>query len=307
MYTILSALFPVFTVIALGYGLRQARWLPEEFWRGTEKLTYFVLVPCLFLRLALKAELGNSDLFYAPLLPLSAIAAVTVFLLVFRRSITPSKPAFASIYLGAIRFNNYVLLPIAMALYGTEGMEVTALLVSVMVPAGNLLCVSMLAHYGDNTVVNRKQIIGRVITNPLILTCSLGLLANYAGITLPKFLDDTLGILAAPALTLGLLAVGAGIDLKALHRVGKPLLIPSIMKLLVMPALVLLCGLVLRVDTLILHVVVLFAAIPSATSSYILTRQMGGDNTLMANIIAFQTVAAAITIPLVLLVADYLI
>ncbi|MNT83778.1 Membrane transport protein [compost metagenome] len=47
-------------------------------------------------------------------------------------------------------------------------------------------------------------------------------------------------------------------------------------------------------------VAILFQALPTASSSYVMARQMGGNAPLMANIIALQTVLAALTLPLML-------
>ncbi|MNI86306.1 hypothetical protein D3C73_1433920 [compost metagenome] len=48
---------------------------------------------------------------------------------------------------------------------------------------------------------------------------------------------------------------------------------------------------------------VLFQALPTASSSYVMARQMGGNAPLMATIIALQTVAAAVTLPLMLMLS----
>jgi predicted permease len=48
----------------------------------------------------------------------------------------------------------------------------------------------------------------------------------------------------------------------------------------------------------------LFHSLPTASSAYILSRQLGGDAPLMAGIIAFQTLLAAVTMPLTLLAAS---
>ena len=49
------------------------------------------------------------------------------------------------------------------------------------------------------------------------------------------------------------------------------------------------------------QVALIFAALPAATSSYILARQMGGAPALVANILTVQTLAAAVTLPLLIL------
>jgi predicted permease len=67
-----------------------------------------------------------------------------------------------------------------------------------------------------------------------------------------------------------------------------------------MPGLTALLLLALGVHGAPAAVVILFQAVPTATSSYILARQLGGDADLMAGIITVQTIAAAVTLPIVL-------
>jgi malonate transporter and related proteins len=47
-------------------------------------------------------------------------------------------------------------------------------------------------------------------------------------------------------------------------------------------------------------IAILFNALPTATSSYILASQYGGDAKLMASIISVQTLLSMITLPLVI-------
>ena len=49
-----------------------------------------------------------------------------------------------------------------------------------------------------------------------------------------------------------------------------------------------------------MQVAVLLAALPTATSAYILARQLGGDAPLMAGIISGQTLLAMVSIPVLL-------
>ena len=48
------------------------------------------------------------------------------------------------------------------------------------------------------------------------------------------------------------------------------------------------------------QILVIFFALPTASASYILTKVLGGDSQLMAAVISFQTLCAAVTLPLVI-------
>ena len=70
------------------------------------------------------------------------------------------------------------------------------------------------------------------------------------------------------------------------------------LKLLVMPGIALLLALAIGLDELSTKVLVLFHALPTAPSAFILARQLGGDARLMAGILTTQTALAAVTLPL---------
>jgi hypothetical protein len=81
-------------------------------------------------------------------------------------------------------------------------------------------------------------------------------------------------------------------------------LLTSALKLAVMPALMLGWCIFFDVTGLPRLVVILCGAVPGATSSYILARQLGGDASLMASLITGGTILAAVTMPLVLWLAS---
>jgi predicted permease len=74
-----------------------------------------------------------------------------------------------------------------------------------------------------------------------------------------------------------------------------------VLKLAGLPLLTAACCWLLGVDGLAWTVAMIFAGLPAATSSYILARQLGGAPGLVANILTLQTLAAALTLPLLIL------
>ncbi len=64
-----------------------------------------------------------------------------------------------------------------------------------------------------------------------------------------------------------------------------------------MPALALALALWFGLSGANLAIVAVCSAVPTASSAYVLARQMGGDAPLLAQIITLQTILAAITMP----------
>ncbi|KXJ54047.1 MAG: transporter [Thalassospira sp. Nap_22] len=300
MHAILSALLPTFALIVVGYVLRERRFLPDSFWPGAEKLTYFITFPALLFSNTAKADLGSLPLLGIATAMLGTIAVCTALILVARPVLKVSAPTFSSLVQGAIRPNTYIGLAVAAALLGTHGLTVTALCVALVVPTVNVISVLACAHLGEN---DRKpgvlSLLRDVAKNPLLMACVLGSLFNVLGIGLPPIIGPFLEVLGRAALPIGLLAVGAGLDLSAARRAGFPVGVSSVGKLVLSPAIAAGLCLMLGLPDIELAAVVLYAALPCSASAYVLARLMGGDAQMMASIITVHTLLAIITMPVI--------
>ena len=101
-----------------------------------------------------------------------------------------------------------------------------------------------------------------------------------------------------PAMSLGLLAAGAGVNFLALRRAGLLTVFWSLVRLIGMPIVAGLIGrYIMGIEGEALAIILIATATPTATNGYILARQLGGNADLMANLIASQTLLSALTIP----------
>jgi malonate transporter len=144
-------------------------------------------------------------------------------------------------------------------------------------------------------------------TNPLILGCLIGIGLNLSQIELPLVVMEWLGMLGKTALPLGLIAVGVGIKVRQMGHHWLSLISASVFKFIAMPLGFLLGAILLDANSLITEVLIIIAAQPTASSAYILARQLGGNTTLMANIISSQTLLALLSIPLWLIIFQRLV
>lgn len=305
MLTILSALIPVFLLIALGFGLRRFDFLPESFWPPLERLTYYFFFPALLFTNCLRVPLsdaGTGSLVMAMGLGVTAIAVLALALL----PLVKNRPAFSSVFQGCIRPNTYVGLAAAAALYGKSGLALTSICVAVVVPLVNLFSVLAMQAFGEgNRPGGLKEIAKPVILSPLINACLLGLALNVLTVPLPAFLLRFLDILASASLPMGLLAVGAGVDLRALFKAGPPVFFSTALKMAALPLGTLWLMKIFGVEGTAMAAGFLYATLPCSATSYVLARQMGGDAPLMANIISVQTVLAMGAMPLLLILFGF--
>ena len=116
-------------------------------------------------------------------------------------------------------------------------------------------------------------------------------------------MHDFADALGRCSLALGLLVVGAGLHLEGLRRPKAAALIAVALKLAVMPLIAISLGHGFGLSGSNLAVVACCAAVPCASNSYVLARQMGGDAPLLAQILALQTALAVFTMPIFIALA----
>ncbi len=305
MFPVLESLFPIFALIAVGYGFRRGGWVAEAFWPAAERMVYYVFFPALLVH-----RVAGSDLVGLNVWPV--FAAVWVVMLLFggaallaRRALPVDGPGFSSVFQGVTRFNTYVALAVPTALYGDPGTIIATMCVAAGIPLANVLCVMVLVGHGTRAAAPSMRTVAlSLIRNPLILAIVVGLALNASGLGLPPLVDPFLEVLARAALPVALLAIGAGLDLRAARAAGSVVGATSAIKLLGMPAVMYGVCLGLGMEGLTLAVTVIWAAMPGAPNAYILARALGGDERLMAGIITATTLAATATLPVVILLLE---
>ncbi len=265
MQALATAVLPVFLLILLGHLIRRRGWIAEGFWEPAERLTYFFLLPALLVTTLAGADFAALPAAAVAGATLAAIVTISLVILLFHFATRQQDgPALTALIQTAIRPNSYIGLAVPFALYGQAGLAVAALLVAVVVPTVNLISVAALARFGGAHLGHSPR-------------------------------------LARAALPLALLAVGAGLDLAAARASGSRVAAAAALKLAGLPLLTAGFCLLFGVTGLAWQVALIFAALPAATSSYILARQMGGAPALVANILSVQTLTAAFTLSLLIL------
>ena len=310
MVQIVLVILPVFLLIFVGALCRWRAFPGDGFWAPAERLTYYLLLPCLIVVTLAEANFAGLAVWPMALAIAGAIVAMTALALAFRPLLGLDGPGFTSVYQSVVRLNAYIGLSVAFGLHGEAGLAVAAVAVGTFVPLVNVGSVAVLARYGAPATPSSVTAgsagpglggaLGQVAANPLILACLLGGLLNFADLGPPPVVGDMLRILGRAALPLGLLAVGAGLDLAAAREAKAVAALSSGLKLILLPAMTYVLARWFGADGVALFVGVLFTALPVATSSYILARQLGGDARLMANLCAVQTLLSMATLPLVL-------
>lgn len=297
MLVVATTIAPIFLIIVAGFGLRRTKLFPAEAWPPVERITYYVLFPSLLFVSLATADMNDLPIGEMAIAVIGTPAIMALLLLILRPRLSLSGPAFTSLMQGGIRFNTYIGVPLVIAFYGTDTIALGALFIGFMVPFINVVCVWVLARYGDGEV-NTRGTLGEMARNPLILSCLAGIAVNVSGLGLAVPLETLFDLLGRAAPPVGLLCVGAGLDVVAARAGRAWVALSAAIKLMAMPLIALLLALALGLDDLSTRVLVIFHALPTAPSAYILARQMGGDARLMAGMLTAHTALGMVTLPI---------
>lgn len=287
-------LLPDFLLIALGWLICRHTPLNRPVWDGAERLVYYLLFPALLFNAIL-----NNPLRVQTALPLAAsglaIVGAGVLMAYAARAFRGVDPRLhASGAQTAFRFNSYVALALAERLAGAQGLAWMAVLVSVCVPMCNVAAVWPLARHGGQGYLKE------LLRNPLIVSTVAGLAGNLLGLRLPDVLNTTLQRMGGAALPLGLMAVGAGLQMGALRE--GPRLAAAFLGIrhLALPLVALLLVSQVPMPSAQQAVVVAFSAMPTASSAYVLAVRMGGHGGYVAGLVTLSTLIAMAGLPLTL-------
>lgn len=295
--SIAAIILPIFALILLGWAIRRFAGLSVAFWGDLERMIYFVFFPALLFQ---SLSHGSIDLSAAwPMVATGVLFTLAGMGLgrLSRRLFSDPPRVYAAAFQCSFRFNSYIGLAVAGALYGKDGIAAIGLLMGMLVPMANLASVAVLARHGEGRWL--KEILG----NPLILSTVGGVVFGLAGLSLPAVADGTLELLARASLPLGLIAVGAGLRLDSLDHARGHLWYGVTVKLLVLPALAWALSGLLGLQGMWRDTAILMAALPVSTVAYVLANRMGGDGQVSSAQVALTTLLSMLTLPFWLWVA----
>ena len=295
MLTILENISPVFLVIGLGYLSRKLGFLPDSFIQPANRLVYYIAIPILifseisrgnFAESFNPGQIGGTFLAVAGIFTLSLVAGGAMRLSPNGRA-TFSQTSFHG-NLG------YVGLAVVFYVLGTEGRAAASVLAGFLMLFQNFLSISLftlLARGGERLSLNT---VWKFLGNPIILATLLGLIFSAGGIKVPGFLAHTFRIVAEMALPLALLIIGGSLKPFSTRRV-RLVALSAALKLAILPMAGFYIFRLIHLEPGAAGAAIIFLASPSATISYVMAAEMGGDKDLAAAAVTASTALSIIT------------
>lgn len=298
MGVIFSSLFPVFSIIILGFVFKTYQFPSSSFWPSVAKIAFYVFIPALLFNKLAHSSLINLNALPMILALLLSIITISIIIYSSKYIVTLSGPSFSSIYQGSTRFNIFIGLALTESFFGQDGLAMAALAILGLTPLINILCVVVVTLSCVNYRHSVFHILYGILKNPIVLSCLLGLMVNISYINIPQGIDGIIDILDKAALPLGLLVVGSGLQLNFKNMEIKGILLTIFYKLMLLPLLCYSFCILFQVDSFSRDIALLFTALPTATAGYILAQELGGNKELMAQIITLQVLISLLTMPI---------
>lgn len=291
-------LFPDFSLILCGYLLCRHTALNRTVWEPVEGLVYYFLFPVLLFQSIIKSPLdfgATSDLMAAGLLVIAigiALAYALPWLPWMGRHMQARDHA-ASAQV-AFRFNSFIGLALAGKLAGPEGLLLMSVLIGVSVPLNNIGAVWPMARHANLGLARE------LVRNPLILGTAAGLAGNLLGLHIPVWLEPTVTRIGGASVPLGLMAAGAGMQLGHLSRARTLAAAMLSIRHLLLPLVAFGLSRLLRLEPLQATVLLMFSALPTASSCYVLAARMGYNAAYVAGLVTLSTVLGMLSLPFAL-------
>jgi predicted permease len=294
----LDVFVPPFGLLAIGALLRHWLLPQDAIWAGIERLVFWALMPCLLASAIAQVKLAELPLGGMALAIWIALLIGTGLSVALARLAGCDHAAMTSVLQGGVRFNNLMGFAVTTGLFGAAGTALGAVATGLIVPCVQVITtIAFAVGRPDGARLRPWRVARQVLLNPLILGCAAGFLAASLG-GLPPGIRPLTQAMGQAAIALGLLCVGAALTLGALRARPGLQAATCVLKLGIMPLLTWVLGRAFGLDDFSAAVALIFMALPTATTSYVMARAMGGDAPLMAALTTTEHILAVATLPL---------
>ena len=306
MLAIFNVTFPFFALVLCGYVAARRAYLPLDAITGLNSFVLYFSLPCMLYRFGAStpiAQLLDGSVFLTWTLCALLMVGFTIATTLNRRNAW-NDASFGAL-VAAFPNTGFMGVPLLVALLGAQaaGPMIVTIVVDMLITSSLCVALSRMDAAGTHgmAVAWRNALKGMVF-NPMPWGIILGTLASATQFELPGPAMKTLSLLADAASPVALFTIGA--VLARSNMLAGQAVIPlrdylpvAVFKLLLHPALVLVMGVTLiqlglPLSRFALMVMVLVAALPSASNVSILAERFGANNGRIARIILVSTAAA---------------
>lgn len=304
MLTILNSLFPVFAVVILGNVLKQYKLTDKTFLKISDNLVYFIFFPVLlFWKIG---GTSSTDGVYRNFCIAVVCGVFIIWLLscIFLKIFGISEYQAGSFSQSCYRFNSYIGVAVIMNIMGEDGIKPFGILMGFVIPFINVLAVSTLIWFSGKTFTIHERIrftVKALVSNPLIIGCLAGMIYARLFSGFPVFLENTFRIISLATIPLSLLSIGSTLTFANMKGYFKVSFAAAGIKLLIFPVTGYFLLKIFAVTDMLFKVGMIFFALPTASSVYILSSQLNSDTDLASASIMLSTLLSFFSLSAVLI------
>ena len=185
-------------------------------------------------------------------------------------------------------------IPVTTALFGSDAIGATALLVAVVVPLFNMLAVITLETFRGSKI-NVKKIVTGIITNHMILGTVIGMFFLVLGWKLPFAIEKSILDLSKVTTPLALVILGASFTFSSVRGNVKNVCIGVLGKLVLSPIIFLPIAIAFGFRGVNLGILLAIFGSPTAVSSFSMAKQMDADADLAGQLVVFGSMLSVVT------------
>lgn len=293
-FDVLAEMLVILFAIAAGYAANHLGYLGGETDQKLSKLILNITMPAMIVAAVITGEELPEISVILSILKVGVVFYVLEFAFVLTvPKLLPGTAGQKGVYRYTLAFPNvgFIGYPVAVALYGDGALFYAAILALPF----NLLSYSL----GPLMLAGAGRFRWRQLLSPCIVASVLGLVLALTRLRPPAMVGEMLDFVGSITVPLSLLVVGS---LLAHMSPGKVLRSPklwvlSVLRLLVMPALLCLVLRGMHIEAMVLGIAVSQMGMPVAVNGTLLSMEYGGDTEAMAQVTFLTTLGAIVTIP----------
>lgn len=283
-------------MMCLGFFLRRRNIISEKTAQEINKISFKIFIPLLVFNNIYGAKLKeviNVKLFVFTIASVFVIWLISIAL----AYATEKSPETRAVMIQGMFRSNYTLygLPVIIFLFGAENAGVTSFLVSIIIPTFNILAIITLETFRGGRI-NIKNVLLNILKNPLMIGAIAGVFSLVLGVRLPGFIESAVDELAALAVPLALIVMGATFTLKTVKYKRMQLILTVAMRLVVYPLIFVAIAVLLGFRNIELATLMVVFATPTAVVSYPMAEAMGCDGDFACSVVVFTTIVSSITV-----------
>ena len=289
-------ILPLLIYMGLGYLCRITHMAKEQTFRELNKICFRCLLPVMLFYDVYQSDL--SEEFEAPILIYAIVSILVIFLvsILIVNKVCKKKENRSVIVQGIYR-SNYALFGLAVTrtICGSDQMGMAAILTVFIVPLYNVLSVLLFTCYGEGKK-SVGSVILSIIKNPLIIGSLLGLLANISGLQLPDLAIEVVDTLSTAATPMTLLCLGGTFTFGEIRTYRKELTAVCLSRLVLVPLIFLSIAVLFGCRGSNLVALMVMYGCPTASASYTMANEMGGNSQLAGAIVVLTSVLSILTL-----------